>query len=88
MSTKKPKDRKKFEPSRGWVTLARTNGDTADVAPILIWIGFFPKMGMGVPFAAISWSQDLLFAVMSAADAGKTLTAAPVSIRNEMPLCL
>ena len=72
----------------GCMTLARMKGHVKDDSPMRTETTRWPKVGIGVPLAAtrslsLRWLEE-----MSDGDAGKTLTAALVSIRNLVPLCL
>ena len=70
----------------GLVTLARTKGHIPEKRPIVKLMERVPKVSIGVPLAAERTEVDAGCIVISAWEAGKTLTAAPVSTKSWVPL--
>ena len=70
----------------GLVTRARMKGHDPEKWPMVSRIRRVPKVSIGVPFTAERTEVDAVCSLASASEAGKTLTAAPVSTRNWVPL--
>ena len=80
-STRRPDCRRKSAQMIGCSTLASTKGQRNSAVPIVRGTMRLPYVGMGVPLAATKTLSSLLRATTSAAETGRTLMAAPVSIR-------
>ena len=87
-STRRPDCRRKSALMMGCVTRARMKGHRKDDLPMRMEMIRSPKVEIGVPLAAMRSLSFRWLEETSAGDAGKTLTAAPVSIRKLVPLCL